>query len=110
MKSVLGVNLFLRYKPVFLLCLFTMDCSNSEQLKQLTLQGLLPMSGGGWDVGGACLPATLMAVRDVNERAGLLDDYNLTFTLKDSKVNYSQSSLYRHSINDKSCCNNQTSP
>ena len=44
------------------------------------------MTGLGWPIGGACLPATLMAVRHVNERAGLLDGYNVTYSWADSRV------------------------
>ena len=60
----------------------------SNQLKELTLQGFLPMTGKGWVGGGACLPATLMALRHVNEKPGLLDDYNLTYTWVDTQVNF----------------------
>ena len=44
------------------------------------------MTGETWPGGGACLPATLMAVRHVNERPGLLDGYNVTYTWADTKV------------------------
>ena len=44
------------------------------------------MTGKGWTGGGACLPAVLMALRHVNERAGLLDDYNVTYTWVDTQV------------------------
>ena len=68
-----------------LLCLFT--AIFSETLREIRLQGFLPMTGLGWPIGGACLPATLMAVRHVNERVGLLDGYNVTYTWADSRVN-----------------------
>ena len=57
-----------------------------EKLRDIRLQGFLPMTGTGWPIGGACLPATLMAVRHVNDRAGLLDGYNITYSWADSKV------------------------
>ena len=44
------------------------------------------MTGETWPGGGACLPAILMAVRHVNERPGLLDGYNVTYTWADTKV------------------------
>ena len=44
------------------------------------------MTGETWPGGGACLPATLMAVRHVNERQDLLDGYNVTYTWADTKV------------------------
>ena len=68
------------------LVMFIVDMSGTTEVRPLHLQGLLPMTGGGWDVGGACLPATLMAMRDVNEMQGLLDGYKFTFSLYDTKV------------------------
>ena len=58
----------------------------STQLKQLTLQGFLPMSGTSWTGGGACLPAVQMALRHVKERSVLLDGYNLTYSWVDTQV------------------------
>ena len=58
----------------------------SDKLREIRLQGFLPMTGLGWPIGGACLPATLMAVRHVNEREGLLDGYNVSYTWADSMV------------------------
>ena len=58
----------------------------SDPLREIRLQGFLPMTGTGWPIGGACLPATLMAVRHVNEREGLLDGYNITYSWADTKV------------------------
>ena len=58
----------------------------SDESKQLTLQGFLPLTGSGWTGGGACLPAVLMALRHVNERPGLLDGYNLTYSWVDTQV------------------------
>ena len=65
-----------------LLCL----SSYSEGLRQIRLRGFMPMTGKIWPAGGACLPATLMAVRHVNEKPGLLDGYNVTYTWADVKV------------------------
>ena len=58
----------------------------SGELRDIRLQGFLPMTGVGWPAGGACLPATLMAVRHVNGRAGLLDGYSVTYSWADSRV------------------------
>ena len=69
---------------VIALLLFRSMCS--ERLREIRLQGFLPMTGTEWPAGAACLPATLMAVRHVNERVGLLDGYNVTYTWADSKV------------------------
>ena len=44
------------------------------------------MTGRRMAVGGACLPAVMMALRHVNERPGLLDGYNLTYTWVDTQV------------------------
>ena len=62
------------------------DVASAAELKPLTLQGFLPMTGSGWPGGGACLPAVMMALRDVNAREGLLDGYNLTYTWVDTQV------------------------
>ena len=64
----------------------TISLIQGEEFKNLNLLGFLPMTGVGWAGGGACLPAALMAVRHVNERPGLLDDYNLTYTWVDTQV------------------------
>ena len=58
----------------------------SDPLREIRLQGFLPMTGTGWPIGGACLPATLMAVRHVNEMEGLLDGYNISYSWADTKV------------------------
>ena len=60
----------------------------SNQAKNLTLQVFLPMTGGGWNSGGACMPAVTMATRHINERKDILGGYNLTVTLLDSQVRY----------------------
>ena len=78
----------------------TASVSQRNDTKDLNLLGFLPMTGQGWAGGGACLPAVLMAVRHVNERPGLLDDYNLTYTWVDTQVRVlsssSSSSQYNH--------------
>ena len=58
----------------------------SSGLRQLTLQGFLPMTGKNMAMGGVCLPAITMAIRHIHEKAGLLDDYNLTYTWMDTQV------------------------
>ena len=60
--------------------------ANYKPLRSLVLQGFISMTGEGWPGGGACVPAVKLALRHVNEYAGLLDDYNLTFTWEDSQV------------------------
>ena len=78
------------FKLLFGLCLLVMGLNyvktQSTELKKLELLGFLPMSGKGWVGGAACLPAVLMALRHVNERKGLLDGYNLTYSWVDSQV------------------------
>lgn len=75
----------------FLLVVFFCEMFGSavfqlEDVKRLDLMGFLPMTGTGWTGGGACLPAIMMAVKHVNERAGLLDGYNLTYHWVDTQV------------------------
>lgn len=60
----------------------------ANELPALVLQGFLPMTGTGWPGGGACLPAVMMAFRDINARQGLLDGYNLTYAWVDTQVIY----------------------
>ena len=59
-----------------------------EKIRDIRLQAFLPMTGTGWPIGGACLPAHLLAVRQVNEREGLLDGYNISYSWADTKVRY----------------------
>ena len=59
---------------------------HSSDSKPLFVQGMQPMTGTGWTGGAGCLPAALMAVRHVNEKPGLLDDYNLTYVWADTQV------------------------
>ena len=68
--------------------IFVVLINSTVALKELTLQGFLPMTGEGWVGGGACLPATLMALRHVNEMVGMLEGYNLTYTWVDTQVSY----------------------
>ena len=63
------------------------DVVFASDLRPLVFQGFLPMTGSGWPGGGACLPAVMMALRDINARQGLLDGYNLTYTWVDTQVN-----------------------
>ena len=58
----------------------------SNELRSLVLQGMQPMTGTGWAGGASCLPAALMAVRHINEKADLLDGYNLTYNWVDTQV------------------------
>ena len=66
----------------------TLNNAISKSEKDLHLQGLLPMTGTGWNAGGACVPAVLMAMRDVNKEQGLLVGYNLTYSWVDSQVKF----------------------
>ena len=54
--------------------------------KELELMGFLPMEGTSWTGGGACLSATQMAVRNVNEKQGLLGGYNISYTWTATRV------------------------
>ena len=65
---------------------FKLTVVQPSDVKSLNVLGFLPMSGSGWTGGAMCLPAALMAARHVNEREGLLDGYNLTYTWVDSQV------------------------
>ena len=75
-------------KIVILSIFISFKLIRSDESKQLTLQGFLPLTGSGWTGGGACLPAVLMALRHVNERQGLLDGYNLTYSWVDTQVSF----------------------
>ena len=66
--------------------MLTDTTAGSNEPKTLEMLGFLPMTGKGWIGGGACLPATLMALRHVNERQGLLDGYNLSYSWVDTQV------------------------
>ena len=56
------------------------------EIKPINIMGLLPMTGEKWSGGGACLTATHMALRHVNERDDILKDYRLDLTWRDGKV------------------------
>lgn len=63
-------------------------CAMSADPIELRLLGLLPMTGDGWSGGGACLPATQMAIEDVNANDNILMNYKLVYNWIDSKVKY----------------------
>ena len=92
MSSVVWNARQYRYTSLVLISLLTLlPCPISAEavqteLKNLELLGFLPMTGKGWVGGAACLPAVNMALRHVNERPGLLDGYNLTYSWVDSQV------------------------
>ena len=71
---------------VILLYRVSLLSASSDEVKTLTLEGFLPMTGKGWNGGGACLPAVMMALRHVNQRVGLLDGYNITYHWVDTQV------------------------
>ena len=52
----------------------------------LYLLGLYPMTGTYWPGGQAMLPASQLAVRDINKNASILGDYELKIIVKDTKV------------------------
>lgn len=54
------------------------------------------MTGDGWSGGGACLPATQMAIEDVNANRDILKNYNLTYTWIDSKVRLNPKNTFRY--------------
>lgn len=56
------------------------------EVKILNIMGLLPMTGEKWSGGGACLTATHMALRHVNERTDILQEYKLDLTWRDGQV------------------------
>lgn len=55
-------------------------------VKEIHLMGLIPMTGDMWPGGGACLPATEMALRHVNAREDILSDYKLNLIWRDTQV------------------------
>ena len=77
-------------KMLFQMCILSWSLirvhSESNETKVLTVLGFLPITGKGWTGGGACLPASLMATRHVNEKPGLLDGYTLKYNWVDSQV------------------------
>ena len=58
---------------------------NHAELKEVRLLGLLPMSGA-WSGGRPCLQAINMAIKDINAREDVLQNYNLKFDYIDTKV------------------------
>ena len=71
-----------------ILIVLTPRMRSSNTTKYLTLQGFLPMTGSGWTAGGACLPAVMMALRDVKRYPGLLDGYSLNYSSVDTEVTF----------------------
>ena len=56
-------------------------------LKKIFIGGLFPMNGTtGWLGGQGCLPAALMALRDVNSDRNLLNGYELDLKWNNSQV------------------------
>ena len=85
---LIQTNHFSKYSLLFYFLILGVDYvkTKSSEANNLELLGFLPMTGKGWVGGAACLPAVLMALRHVNERKGLLDGYNLTYSWVDSQV------------------------
>lgn len=73
------------YSVILCSCSETGNVS-SQNSKELRLLGLLPMTGDGWSGGTACLPATQMAIEDVNANENILKGYKLMYNWIDSKV------------------------
>ena len=75
---------------VFSLCTLTLVTIQfyfvRAELKPINIMGLLPMTGEKWSGGGACLTATDMALRHVNEREDILKGYELKLMWRDGKV------------------------
>ena len=83
--------LFGRYRVIKFYLFFKIiktAIAQPSDAKPLNVLGFLPMSGSGWTGGAMCLPAAQMATRHVNERDGLLEGYNLTYTWVDSQVGF----------------------
>ncbi|XP_060583730.1 gamma-aminobutyric acid type B receptor subunit 1-like [Ruditapes philippinarum] len=67
--------------------LYTIDNSMKyTESKELRFLGLLPMSGG-WSGGRPCLQAINMAVKHVNAREDILQNYEIDFDYIDTKCN-----------------------
>lgn len=80
-------NLKTMMLPLLVTTLASLETLNLfTEAKELRVLGMLPLTGDGWRGGGVCLPATQMAVEDVNAHDGLLPGYNLTYEWIDSKV------------------------
>ncbi|XP_067951624.1 gamma-aminobutyric acid type B receptor subunit 1-like [Watersipora subatra] len=67
-----------------LFLLFLQLFSTGCEKKKLLIGGMFPMSGG-WAGGIGCLPATQLALHDVNKNESLLQDYELELVQVDSK-------------------------
>ena len=62
--------------------------STSKKIETIHIAGLFPITGtGGWIGGFGCLPAILMALKDVNDCQKLLPGYKLEMTHQDSQCN-----------------------
>ena len=57
-----------------------------SEKKQLNLMGLLPMTGNLFRGGKACLLAANLALRHVNARDDVLDEFKLNLIWRDTKV------------------------
>ena len=71
---------------VFIIIISSCVSGSDAKKSPLRLLGFLPFSGEGWIGGAACLPAVTMAINDISEYNGLLDDYNLTYYWIDTQV------------------------
>lgn len=70
-----------------------------RKVQTLHIAGLFPMSGtGGWIGGSGCLPATMMALDDVNARQDLLPGYKLEITYKDSQCNPGKAARFMYDM------------
>ena len=67
----------------FVVCLVTISDAKSP----INLLGLYPMTGD-WAGGQAMLPASEMAILDINANASLLADYELRVIVTDTKVSW----------------------
>ena len=61
--------------PFIMIFILTVNSGplREREREKKTFKVFLSMTENGWSSGGACLPATLLAMRHVNERAGILD-------------------------------------
>ena len=73
---------FLSILPVVILAI---NSIKSEE-KVLNIMGLLPMTGEKWPGGAACLTASEMAARHINERHDVLKEFTLDLYLQDGAV------------------------
>ena len=81
--------MFQIWLPVFSLVLMTIHPSDSNpNVTKLHLLGLFPMTGP-WAGGQAVLPATRLAVQDVNANPNVLPGYEIILIHKDTSVRHS---------------------